>query len=140
MPYQQQDIKPLLRKLVDFSDHPLPEFTMTYNSQVVSTRAPYAFIEFALRKIGHSVGYFLLTLLCFLTLRLRKITHKKTLLISGIFAFVIAYLDEFHQTFIPGRTGQFIDVVVADGFGIMLAFIVISVFEPLYARNNKMLK
>jgi VanZ family protein len=84
-----------------------------------------------IRKTGHFVGYFMLSLLLF---RAWKATLPSTsfwtLRWAGV-AFVmsafVASMDEWHQTFIPSRTGLLSDVIL-DSTAALTAQIVIFVF------------
>ena len=74
--------------------------------------------HFFIRKGGHVVGYGVLSILLFRAWRatLPAITHAKwtprwaTIAILG--TALVASLDEWHQSFIPSRTGTIRDVVL----------------------------
>jgi VanZ family protein len=69
------------------------------------------------RKLGHVTGYALLTGLWWWALR--GVTRRPLLLAVAI-SFAYACSDEFHQTFVSGRTGTPVDVAI-DSIGIALA-------------------
>jgi VanZ family protein len=46
--------------------------------------------------------------------------HRRALVIAAFMALIYAASDEWHQTFVPGRGGTWVDVVI-DSFGISLA-------------------
>jgi VanZ family protein len=86
--------------------------------------------HFVLRKTGHVVGYAILSLLLFRA-------WKATILVSGsprwsvewariAFAMttLVASLDEWHQTFLPSRTGTIWDIVL-DGTAALVAQILL---------------
>ena len=89
-----------------------------------------------LRKSGHFTGY---GTLCVLFLRgwLLTFAHNATLrtttwrwrswLCAVASTFFIASGDEFHQTFLPSRTGMFSDVVLDTCGGIAMSGIVLGV-------------
>lgn len=81
------------------------------------------FIHFLIRKTAHVSEYFALCMS--LLLPLNRVLNKKrnVLLISAIASVVFAALDEYHQTFIPGRMGSIKDVLI-DSIGITFACIV----------------
>ena len=98
------------------------------------------------RKVGHFTGYGILSLLSFFgwteLLRYRQQVHLASLgrivevarrwhlraaALAVLVTFCVASLDEFHQTFIPGRTGQFRDVLL-DTMGGIFAQILILLF------------
>lgn len=68
-------------------------------------------IGLVVRKGAHFTEYFILGLLCFLTLKSYGINNR-LLIISICFSFIYACTDEFHQLFLDGRCGQFIDVLI----------------------------
>jgi VanZ family protein len=74
--------------------------------------------HFYIRKGGHVVGYAILSLLLFRAWRatLRWTWTWTTLAIVG--TIVVASLDEWHQSFLPSRTGRWQDVVLDTCAGI----------------------
>jgi len=79
----------------------------------------WAYTHHLLRKAGHFAGYGTLSLICFRGLRLtlgsaagwaRRDLAGHALAIGA--AFLVASADEFHQTFLPNRTGTFSDVLL----------------------------
>lgn len=77
-------------------------------------------IEFLLRKIAHVTAFFVITIVIFLLLR--EYTKKRSYSVGGAFvlASIIAVLDEYHQTFVEGRHGTLIDVLI-NMVGIVIA-------------------
>ncbi|WP_152910802.1 VanZ family protein [Niallia sp. MER TA 168] len=137
MPYQEQDIKPFLRDKVDLSNVPLPSIQFEYDGQLVSTDAdPYGFIEFLFRKAGHVIGYCLLSLLLFITLMHTRIERKWVYVISGALALLYAISDEWHQSFVPGRTGHWQDAIIIDGMGVVLGLLVGYICTSLIKRKG----
>jgi VanZ family protein len=93
------------------------------------TLAQFALVHGALRKAGHFFGYGLLSLLMlrawWTTLilprwatrlpSLRQMTRSWSLRVAAIAlvsTMTVAALDEWHQAFLPGRTGMFGDVLL----------------------------
>ena len=68
-----------------------------------------------LRKIAHIIEYFILALIIFNFFKTRNLKNKKYFL-TFILCFIYALFDEYHQTFIDGRNGQFGDCLI-DMFG-----------------------
>ncbi len=85
-----------------------------------------------LRKLGHVTGYALLTTLWWWALR--GVTARP-LLIAVAIAFAYACTDEFHQSFVHGRTGTPVDVAI-DSIGMALAALVISWRRPRRTRTT----
>lgn len=82
-------------------------------------------INAPLRKVVHATVYFILALLL-LTIGRVIFGSKKYLLtciITLVLCFAFAMTDEYHQTFVDGRTGQMMDVMIdtaGAGVGILL--------------------
>ena len=80
--------------------------------------ARFAVVHHYIRKLGHFVGYF--TLSFFLFRAWRATLHLpwaprwalRWAAIAFTMSAVVASLDEWHQSFIPSRTGVFSDVVL----------------------------
>ncbi len=70
-----------------------------------------------LKKLGHMTGYALLSLS--LIRGLGK-WNRREILLALLFCFLYAITDEFHQRFVPGRSGRFLDVLI-DTSGALLA-------------------
>ncbi len=85
--------------------------------------------HFVIRKSGHFVGYFTLSWLLFRSWRDTfptpgKIWTMRWGAISFLMTAMVASLDEWHQTFLPNRTGTVRDVVL-DSTAALIAQIVI---------------
>jgi VanZ family protein len=80
-------------------------------------------VEVVLRKLAHIVEYFVLTTLLVRALHRSAVTAA----IPGAMVLALAYAvsDEWHQSFVPGRTATPRDVAI-DGIGIALAAIAVS--------------
>jgi VanZ family protein len=74
--------------------------------------------EVVLRKLGHVAGYFVLTVLLLRALHRSDVAAAKPAAIVLALAYAIG--DEWHQSFVPGRTATPRDVAI-DGAGIALA-------------------
>lgn len=80
-------------------------------------------LHYFVRKAAHMTEYFLLTLSVYLPLKVyfaKRITFPKRVLLGFFITVLFAALDEFHQTFVPGRSGNFTDVCI-DSIGILAA-------------------
>lgn len=124
--YQQQSLRPLLESKISGS-YPLnhfPQLAFTYDGQKLSWQDPIGVIEFFIRKAGHVSEFALLTLLWILALLSKSVQVNMALLTSFVISVLYAVTDEWHQTFIEGRTGHAIDVVV-DSIGALLAVLLV---------------
>jgi VanZ family protein len=80
----------------------------------------FEIIHHIIRKTGHFAGYGTLSFLFFRALRATVTTKRAQLWIWSIaLTAVVASLDEWHQTFLPSRTGSIYDVML-DTAGAML--------------------
>ncbi len=77
-------------------------------------------IEFILRKSAHVILFFLITIAFFLLLR----HYFRNLWLAAVVSFfgatLVAFLDEYHQSFVPDRAGSLVDVAI-DMLGVSLA-------------------
>ncbi len=80
------------------------------------------FVHLIVRKLGHVVEYFVLALLLFRAYRMDAADgwHHRWALFSALLALAVAGADEFHQIFVPRRSGTLGDVAF-DAVGILLA-------------------
>lgn len=76
-------------------------------------------LNYPFRKCAHASVYFILSILFILLLKNLSFPSKKTLLVTIAICFLYSITDEFHQTFVNGRTGQFSDCLI-DTLGAML--------------------
>ena len=103
------------------------------------TRARFPFWHKVIRKTGHFVGYFILSVLLFrawrVTLRVEGLVRWAMRWATAAFfmtAFV-ACMDEWHQSFISTRTARVSDVLL-DSFAALVAQLVIF---QLCRRNRR---
>ncbi len=74
--------------------------------------------EIVLRKLAHVTEYLILTLLLLRALRRSEVALALPVAIAAALAYAAS--DEWHQSFVPGRTATPRDVAI-DGIGIALA-------------------
>lgn len=77
------------------------------------------FWDLILRKIIHIIEYAVLCLLIFRAFNNYRISWRRALILAGLFSILYAVSDEYHQTFIFGRSGAWRDVAI-DAFGVTL--------------------
>src|SRR5581483_9168275 len=79
---------------------------------------PVKFGEFhaALRKLGHFVGYAILSFLLFRAWRATLQRSSRWAFVWAVVSFfmtaLVASLDEWHQMFLPSRTGTYHDILL----------------------------
>lgn len=87
-------------------------------------------INAPLRKAVHASVYCVLAVLLIVT-GVILFEHKYYFRITIgvlVFCFIFAFLDEYHQTFVDGRTGQMFDVFI-DTFGATIGIIFASTYQ-----------
>ncbi len=72
----------------------------------------YQFGSLIVRKSAHMILYFIFALLIEYALSSKVAPFKKRGIVILKIIVVLASLDEFHQTFIEGRSGNVIDVLI----------------------------
>jgi len=126
--YQQQSLRLQLTQWLADVNLPgiVPHWEFSYDHDLVSWQDPIGFIEFFIRKAGHVSEYAVLALLWSLALLAKRIKAVIALLTSSIISVLYACTDEWHQTFVPDRTGHAIDVAI-DAIGVAVAIIIVLV-------------
>jgi VanZ family protein len=101
--------------------------------------AQFAVWHALLRKTGHFVGYFTLSVLLFRSWRAsfprlstRWCSQWATLAL--LCTSLVATLDEWHQTFLPSRTGTFRDVILDSTAGFTAQ---IAIYGILRTQNRR---
>jgi VanZ family protein len=83
-----------------------------FASHQPAVELPYfGFWDVGMKKGGHFLGYALLTLLAVRAV----LDWKRPYLAAFLIVFLFSLTDEYHQTFIAGRNGTFIDVFIDMG-------------------------
>lgn len=80
-------------------------------------------VEVVLRKLAHVTEYFVLTVLLVRALRRSRLATAVPAAMAAALAYAAS--DEWHQSFVPGRTATPRDVAI-DAAGIVLAAIIVS--------------
>ena len=73
-------------------------------------------LNYPLRKAAHASEYFIFTILILIALKNSGVKGNKRFIIALVICFIYACTDEYHQTFVNGRTGQF-SYTLIDNFG-----------------------
>lgn len=92
----------------------------------------FDFYHALLRKVGHFTGYAVLSLLIFRALILSHFRFlgsaaRRMACVAVALTFIVASLDEWHQTLLPSRTGTIRDVLL-DTSGALVAAVLLSVY------------
>lgn len=97
----------------------------------------YAFIELGLRKLAHMFIYFILSISIMLFLFTFKIPMFIRMIITSLFCFLYACIDEFHQSFVSGRGASFFDSIIDTGgaiLGILASLVLYCIIYTIYHR------
>jgi VanZ family protein len=95
------------------------------------------FLHHIIRKCGHLTEYFILSMLILRGIRAgEKGLYLRWALVTILIVACYAALDEYHQSFVPGRTAAVGDVLI-DTTGGIAAQIVASLFVLLGKAREK---
>jgi VanZ family protein len=95
------------------------------------------FLHHIIRKCGHLTEYFVLSMLILRGIRAgEKGLYLRWVLVTILIVACYAALDEYHQSFVPGRTAAVGDVLI-DTTGGIAAQIVASLFVLLGKAREK---
>jgi VanZ family protein len=98
------------------------------------------FLHHIIRKCGHLTEYFILSMLILRGIRAgEKGMHVRWALVTILIIAGYAALDEYHQSFVPGRTAAVGDVLI-DTSGGIAAQMVASLFVLLGKAREKRLQ
>ena len=86
----------------------------------------------------HATVYFILAIMIilFITVMQEKKKYFLALLITIVICFLFACTDEYHQTFVGGRTGQFKDVLI-DTSGALAGTLLYGTYFIAYKIGTK---
>lgn len=91
-------------------------------------------VEPFVRKLAHFSEYALLGLLICILL---SQWIRKQLRFSMLWIFLSACADEFHQTFVPGRDGNFLDVLIDSSGGLLGVLVCIGIWRLILLMMRK---
>jgi VanZ family protein len=123
-------------RLVSFlPDKLAPAKTLTADFLSYARQNP-VIMEFLLRKTGHVILFFCITLAAFFLISLYQKSPGWTVFLAFLTGATLAILDELHQHFVDQRVGNIIDVFI-NFAGVSLATFVIlfSLFLTVHWRD-----
>ncbi len=127
MSYEQQSIIPELEDLLANKpfEAQLSVLKIPYWNTVVSVeeRGYFEFVEFLIRKFTHFIGFGCIALGIYFAWGKRRFAAGVAIALTA----VIAMLDEFRQSFTPGRTMNGQDVLVDTAGAIVFISLVLAV-------------
>ncbi len=89
-----------------------------------------------IRKCAHASIYFVLSILVMIFMT--QVKNKKIWylnIITILICFIYACTDEYHQTFVIGRTGKISDVLI-DMIGVILGCLLFNLLYKKIRKNN----
>jgi len=91
--------------------------------------------HWVIRKSAHLTEYFILGFLGLNALGYWDNSRKRKLVLALGFSLLVALGDEYYQTFVPGRSGQWTDVLI-DGIGSACGLLFYSLYDFLKKRKS----
>ena len=114
-----------------------PIFHFLFNMDI----ARFAFWHAFLRKTGHVIGYFILSVLFFRSWRATfpRLSTRWCLqwaTVAILSTLLVATLDEWHQSFLPSRTGTVRDVILDTTAGLVAQIILFAILRTQRFRMD----
>ena len=107
-------------------------------ADAVTQNAAVELLSFFERKAAHMFLYFVLILLLWLALLPLIQGKRHQISLAAVLCAVLAGLDEYHQTFIPGRSGEPRDVCVdMAGAAVAVALVALLLWAARRRRENR---
>ncbi|MGD0338482.1 MAG: VanZ family protein [Bacteroidota bacterium] len=75
------------------------------------TRALFGNYDGMIRSLGHMCEFFILTFILYGIIATRRLYGWKGVALVLFIVAVVAFLDEYHQLFVPGRSYKNVDIV-----------------------------
>jgi len=91
------------------------------------------------RKNAHFLYYFVFGILAANAFRMSGVGGFRGILLALLICVLYAISDEIHQIFVPGRSGEFRDVIIdssGGGTGILIYFVVSRICEKMKKRSQ----
>jgi VanZ family protein len=117
----------------------LIEGKSTQKSNLTSFNYKLQKLNYFLRKNAHALEYLTLAMLVEFFFSSFNLKGKNIIIYIMFICLLYAVLDEFHQSFVPGRTSLVSDVLIdfsGSMLGIILYFPLVSVTAKLFKNNN----
>lgn len=105
-----------------------------FSSQPSSALPYFDWADKVIKKSGHVLGYALLAASYWYGFERR--TERR--LFSWLFAICYAVTDEFHQSFVPGRSASIWDVLIFDALGAAMGLWIFGKVEKMSQMLSNM--
>lgn len=137
MSYEQQTIVPSLKDILKNKpfEASLSQLEIPYWGTIISveSRGYFYFVEFLIRKATHFFGYGLLAVIFYFFYK--KVNWRLPTVLAFSSIVVIASLDEFRQSMIPGRSGIVEDVVL-DACGALTLLVLTKFIQIVFKKAS----
>lgn len=110
----------MMNKIINFTENII---NYEFSEQEIENIYKYGIVP--LRKSAHLFMYFILGILCLNFINCFDLEKIKKIIISLLICILYACIDEIHQLFIIGRSGEIKDVFI-DSIGSILGILLIS--------------
>lgn len=109
------------------SDEVIVQLRLMTEEEMVAQPEKASDYRYIIRKGAHFTLYLILGIFVFLTLY--EFTHALgfSVLLGQIMTMILAGVDEYHQSYVPGRSMEFTDVLI-DGCGALLGITLLFLF------------
>lgn len=105
--------------------------------KIVPGLAENPYTHLIIRKLAHGCEYVILSLLIVnLEYQINNKINIKTIIIAIVGSFLYACTDEWHQTFVSGRSGNIVDVGI-DTLGATIAGIIVYLSYLINRKRRK---
>ena len=92
-------------------------------------------VQFPIRKAAHMTEYAIFSIFVMIALIVDGIKGVRIPVISAVIAIAFAATDEFHQTFVPGRYGCVLDVLI-DAAGSIIGLIIVYIIYKNMCKHK----
>ena len=106
-------------------------------------RAMVQSFEHPVRKIAHFLEYTCMGILVSILLSQWIPAGKRRYFLTILWVFLSASADEFHQLFVPERSGNFLDVLLDTSggtFGLLLCILLTKLWRHIYSSPKSSMK
>ena len=93
-------------------------------------------LNYPLRKVAHVSECFIFTILILIALKNSGVKGIRKYIITLTICFIYACTDEYHQTFVKWRTGQFTDALIDTAGGVASCLIYYSINKIINKNNS----
>jgi VanZ family protein len=138
-PFAEQDMRPEIARQERLVENlkKLPPVCFSFQGELLdSRRNPVDFIFFLIRKMAHVFLYGAFGIALADAFKGIARLGKKRFLFAGLVVVLVGAADEFHQTFVPGRTGRSVDVLV-DLAGYLFFLLLVALASALWRKLRR---